>query len=168
MAADKNVEMARFEGKKVVITKVADGINKPEELINRALSGLASIENGNYDMMAAVMIGGMVPPLAIALACTLFKDRWTETELKSAPVNYIMGLSFITEGAIPYAAADPLLIPLRISFGLGEYSVSATSVLATRKQVSLWTKAEAGELAAKVMQLKTAAEIHDALMAAKK
>ena len=80
--------------------------------INKAayLFGLASIENGNYDMMAAVMIGGMVPPLAIALACTLFKDRWTETELKSAPVNYIMGLSFITEGAIPYAAADPLRV----------------------------------------------------------
>ena len=80
--------------------------------INKAayLFGLASIENGNYDMMAAVMIGGMVPPLAIALACTFFKDRWTETELKSAPVNYIMGLSFITEGAIPYAAADPLRV----------------------------------------------------------
>ncbi len=80
--------------------------------INKAayLFGLASIELGNYDMMAAVMIGGMVPPLAIALACTFFKDRWTETELKSAPVNYIMGLSFITEGAIPYAAADPLRV----------------------------------------------------------
>ncbi|WP_350455049.1 PTS fructose transporter subunit IIABC [Slackia heliotrinireducens] len=80
--------------------------------INKAayLFGLAAIESGNYDMMAAVMIGGMVPPLAIALACTFFKDRWTETELKSAPVNYIMGLSFITEGAIPYAAADPLRV----------------------------------------------------------
>ncbi len=80
--------------------------------INKAayLFGLASIDMGNYDMMAAVMIGGMVPPLAIALACTFFKDRWTETELKSAPVNYIMGLSFITEGAIPYAAADPLRV----------------------------------------------------------
>ncbi|MBR0406234.1 MAG: PTS sugar transporter subunit IIA [Eggerthellaceae bacterium] len=80
--------------------------------INKAayLFGVASIELGNYDMMAAVMIGGMVPPLAIALACTLFKDRWTETELKSAPVNWVMGLSFITEGAIPYAAADPLRV----------------------------------------------------------
>ena len=80
--------------------------------INKAayLFGTASLANGNYDMMAAVMIGGMVPPLAIALACTVFKDRWTETELKSAPVNYIMGLSFITEGAIPYAAADPLRV----------------------------------------------------------
>jgi PTS system fructose-specific IIC component len=80
--------------------------------INKAayLFGVASIELGNYDMMAAVMIGGMTPPLAIALACTLFKDRWTETELKSAPVNWVMGLSFITEGAIPYAAADPLRV----------------------------------------------------------
>ena len=80
--------------------------------INKAayLFGTASLANGDYDMMAAVMIGGMVPPLAIALACTIFKDRWTETELKSAPVNWIMGLSFITEGAIPYAAADPLRV----------------------------------------------------------
>ena len=80
--------------------------------INKAayLFGTASLANGDYDMMAAVMIGGMVPPLAIALACTVFKDRWTETELKSAPVNWIMGLSFITEGAIPYAAADPLRV----------------------------------------------------------
>ena len=66
--------------------------------------------NAQFEMMAAVMIGGMTPPLAIALACTIFKDRWTETELKSAPVNWIMGLSFITEGAIPYAAADPLRV----------------------------------------------------------
>ena len=74
----------------------------------------------------------------------------------------------IMVGMCGEAAADPLLIPLWISFGLGEYSVSATSVLATRKQVSLWTKAEADELAEKVMQLKTAAKIHDALLAAKK
>ncbi len=69
--------------------------------------GTASIASGNFDIMAAVMIGGMVPPIAIALATTFFKNRWTEEELKSGPVNYIMGLSFITEGAIPYAAADP-------------------------------------------------------------
>jgi len=80
--------------------------------INKAayLFGTAAIANGDYDMMAAVMVGGMVPPLAIALATTFFKDRWTESELKSGPVNYIMGLSFITEGAIPYAAADPLRV----------------------------------------------------------
>lgn len=70
--------------------------------------GTAAITSGNYDIMAAVMIGGMIPPLAIALAANLFKDKFTEEERKNAPVNYIMGLSFITEGAIPYAAADPL------------------------------------------------------------
>ncbi len=69
--------------------------------------GTAAIASGNYDIMAAVMVGGMVPPIAIALATTFFKDRFTEDERKSGPVNYIMGLSFITEGAIPYAAADP-------------------------------------------------------------
>ena len=73
-------------------------------------AGDMAAANAQFEMMAAVMIGGMTPPLAIALACTIFKDRWTETELKSAPVNWIMGLSFITEGAIPYAAADPLRV----------------------------------------------------------
>lgn len=61
-----------------------------------------------FAIMAAVMIGGMVPPLAIALATTFFKNRFSESERKSGIVNYIMGLSFITEGAIPFAAADPL------------------------------------------------------------
>ena len=70
--------------------------------------GTASIASGNFDIMAAVMVGGMVPPLAIALATTFFKNKFTEEERKNGPVNYIMGLSFITEGAIPYAAADPL------------------------------------------------------------
>lgn len=72
--------------------------------------GTASIASGNYDIMAAVMIGGMVPPIAIALSTTFFKNRWTADEIKNGPVNYIMGLSFITEGAIPYAAADPLRV----------------------------------------------------------
>lgn len=72
--------------------------------------GTASIASGNFDIMAAVMIGGMVPPLAIALATTFFKNRFTEDERKNGPVNYIMGLSFITEGAIPYAAADPMRV----------------------------------------------------------
>ena len=70
--------------------------------------GTASIAAGNYDIMAAVMIGGMVPPCAIALASILFKNKFMKDERKSAPVNFIMGLAFITEGAIPYAAADPL------------------------------------------------------------
>ena len=72
--------------------------------------GTAAIASGNYDIMAAVMIGGMVPPIAIALATTFFKKKFTKEERKSGPVNYIMGLSFITEGAIPYAAADPLRV----------------------------------------------------------
>ncbi len=72
--------------------------------------GTASIASGNYDIMAAVMIGGMVPPIAIALATTFFKNRWTDEERKNGPVNYIMGLSFITEGAIPYAASDPIRV----------------------------------------------------------
>ncbi len=70
--------------------------------------GTAAISNGDYDIMAAVMIGGMVPPIAIALCTTFFKSRFTENERKSGIVNYIMGLCFITEGAIPFAAADPL------------------------------------------------------------
>ena len=70
--------------------------------------GTASIAAGNYDIMASVMIGGMVPPCAIALATLLFKQKFTKEERESGPTNFIMGLAFITEGAIPYAAADPL------------------------------------------------------------
>ena len=72
--------------------------------------GTASIASGNFDIMAAVMIGGMVPPIAIALSNTFFKNRWTESQRKSSVVNYIMGLCFITEGAIPFAATDPLRV----------------------------------------------------------
>lgn len=72
--------------------------------------GTAAIASGGYDIMAAVMVGGMVPPIAIALSTSFFKNRWTEEERKNGPVNYIMGLSFITEGAIPYAAADPIRV----------------------------------------------------------
>ena len=72
--------------------------------------GTAAIASGSYNIMAAVMIGGMIPPIAIALSTTFFKNRWTEEERKNGPVNYIMGLSFITEGAIPYAAADPMRV----------------------------------------------------------
>ena len=70
--------------------------------------GTAAIAAGNYDIMAAVMIGGMTPPCAIALATLLFKDKFTKSEREAGPTNFIMGLAFITEGAIPYAAADPL------------------------------------------------------------
>ena len=70
--------------------------------------GTASIAAGNYNVMAAVMIGGMVPPCAIALASLLFKKKFTKEERQSGPTNFIMGLAFITEGAIPLAASDPL------------------------------------------------------------
>lgn len=72
--------------------------------------GTAAIADGNTWIMAAVMIGGMVPPIAIALSTTFNKKKWTKEELKSGPVNYLMGLCFITEGAIPYAASDPLRV----------------------------------------------------------
>ena len=74
---------------------VSDGINKAEELVKRA---------------AAVMIGGMVPPIAIALATLFFKNKFTAEQRKAGPTNFIMGLSFITEGAIPFAASDPLRV----------------------------------------------------------
>ena len=70
--------------------------------------GTAAIAAGNYDIMAAVMIGGMTPPCAIALATLLFKNKFTKSEREAGPTNFVMGLAFITEGAIPYAAADPL------------------------------------------------------------
>lgn len=80
--------------------------------INKAayVFGTASLANGQFEFMAAVMIGGMVPPLAIALCTTFFKKKFTAKERQSAVTNYIMGLSFITEGAIPFAAADPLRV----------------------------------------------------------
>ena len=72
--------------------------------------GTAQLAEGNFEVMAAVMAGGMVPPLAIALCTTFFKKKFTEKERKSGVVNYVMGLSFITEGAIPFAAQDPLRV----------------------------------------------------------
>ena len=78
--------------------------------VNKAayVFGTASIAAGNYNIMAAVMIGGMVPPIAIALATIFFKNKFTAEERKAGPTNFIMGLSFITESAIPFAASDPL------------------------------------------------------------
>lgn len=80
--------------------------------VNKAayVFGTASIAAGNYTIMAAVMIGGMVPPIAIALATLFFKNKFTAEERKAGPTNFIMGLSFITEGAIPFAASDPLRV----------------------------------------------------------
>ena len=78
--------------------------------VNKAayVFGTASIAAGNYNIMAAVMVGGMVPPIAIALATIFFKKKFTEDQRKAGPTNFIMGLSFITEGAISFAASDPL------------------------------------------------------------
>ena len=89
--------------------------------INKAayVFGTASIAAGNYNIMAAVMIGGMVPPCAIALATLLFKKKFTEEERKSGPTNFIMGLSFISEGAIPFAASDPLHVIPAMMIGSG-------------------------------------------------
>ena len=77
--------------------------------VNKAayVIGTGALATGEYGIMAAVMAGGMVPPLAIALCTTFFPSRFTEAERKSGITNYIMGLSFITEGAIPFGAADP-------------------------------------------------------------
>ena len=78
--------------------------------INKAayVFGTMAISNGQYDIMAAVMVGGMVPPIGIALATTFFKNKFTKSERQTSISNYVMGFSFITEGAIPFAAADPL------------------------------------------------------------
>lgn len=80
--------------------------------VNKAayVFGTASLATGNFDVMAAVMIGGMVPPIAIALSTTFFKNKWNDEERRNGVVNYIMGLCFISEGAIPYAASDPLRV----------------------------------------------------------
>ena len=87
-------------------TDMGGPINKAAYVFGTA--SIAMAEGGFSPVMAAVMAGGMVPPLAIALATIFFKDRFTADERKSGPVNFIMGLSFITEGAIPFAASDPL------------------------------------------------------------
>ena len=87
-------------------TDMGGPINKAAYVFGSA--SIAMAEGGFSPIMASVMAGGMVPPIAIALATIFFKDRFTEEERKSGPVNFIMGLSFITEGAIPYAASDPL------------------------------------------------------------
>ncbi|PEP48164.1 MULTISPECIES: PTS fructose transporter subunit IIABC [Bacillus] len=89
--------------------------------------GIAAIEAGNFGVHSAVMAGGMVPPLAVALATTLFKAKFTEAERKSGFTNYIMGASFITEGAIPFAAADPIRVI--VSCVVGSSLAGALSML---------------------------------------
>ena len=81
--------------------------------------GTASIAAGNYGIMAAVMIGGMTPPCAIALATLLFKNKFTKEQREAGPTNFIMGLAFITEGAIPFAASDPLHVIPACMIGSG-------------------------------------------------
>ena len=89
--------------------------------------GTAAIAAGNYDIMAAVMIGGMTPPCAIALSTLLFNKKFTKEERESGPANFIMGLAFITEGAIPFAASDPLhVLPACI---VGSGAAGALSML---------------------------------------
>lgn len=88
--------------------------------------GTAAIAAGNYDIMAAVMIGGMTPPCAIALATLLFKKKFTKEERESGPTNFIMGLAFITEGAIPFAAADPLRVIPACMIGSGAAGALST------------------------------------------
>lgn len=92
----------------MMATDMGGPFNKAAYVFGTAM--LTDASTANDWTMAAVLIGGMVPPIAIALATTFFKNRWTEEELKSGPVNYVMGLCFITEGAIPYAAADPMRV----------------------------------------------------------
>lgn len=89
--------------------------------INKAayVFGVASLESGNFAIMAAVMAGGMVPPLTIALASTIFRNKFSKKDKEAGLTNYIMGLSFITEGAIPFAAADPLRVIPSAAIGAG-------------------------------------------------
>ena len=96
--------------------------------------GTAAIAAGNYDIMAAVMVGGMTPPCAIALASLLFKDKFTKEEREAGPTNFIMGLAFITEGAIPFAASDPVhVLPSCI---VGSAAAGAISMFFTCTPVS--------------------------------
>lgn len=109
-----NLLASMGEGSKVLLGAVLGGMMAIDfgGPFNKAayVFGTASIASGQFDIMAAVMVGGMVPPIAIALATTFFKSRFTKNEKQTTVTNYIMGLSFITEGAIPFAASDPLRI----------------------------------------------------------
>ena len=109
---------AMGEGSKIILGIVLAGMmavdmggpfNKAAYVFGTSTLAAMAAGQGS-DIMAAVMIGGMVPPIAIALATTFFRNRFTEDERKSGVVNYIMGLCFITEGAIPFAAGDPLRV----------------------------------------------------------
>lgn len=96
----------------MINTAVTNGLNAMGGPFNKAayVFGTAALASGNYEVMAAVMVGGMVPPIAIALSTTFCPKKWTADERRNGIVNYVMGLCFVTEGAIPYAAADPLRV----------------------------------------------------------
>ena len=90
------------------------------------LFGTAALASGNYEVMASVMVGGMVPPIAIALSTPFFPKKWTPDERRNGVINYVMGLCFVTEGAISYAASDPLhVIP---SCAIGAATAGALSM----------------------------------------
>ena len=101
----------------MMATDMGGPLNKAAYVFGTA--ALANQTEAGFMIMAAVMVGGMVPPIAIALATIIFKKKFTEGERKSGPVNFIMGLCFITEGAIPYAAADPLHVIPALMVGSG-------------------------------------------------
>ena len=116
-ASDGTLSVAKYA--KVAVEQGGKVTLSPASLLSGGILGKADIAAGGSDVMAAVMIGGMVPPIAIALATTFFKNRFTQEERKSGPVNYVMGLCFITEGAIPFAAADPWRVILSCALGSG-------------------------------------------------
>jgi PTS system fructose-specific IIC component len=101
----------------MMATDMGGPLNKAAYVFGTA--ALAAQNEIGYMIMAAVMVGGMVPPIAIALSTIIHKKKYTEAERKSGPVNFIMGLCFITEGAIPYAAADPLHVIPALMIGSG-------------------------------------------------
>ena len=101
----------------MMATDMGGPLNKAAYVFGTA--ALANQNESGFMIMAAVMVGGMVPPIAIALATIFFKKKFTANERKSGPVNFIMGLCFITEGAIPYAAADPLHVIPALMVGSG-------------------------------------------------
>ena len=121
-----NVLMGMSDGSSVILGMVLGAMMATDMggPLNKAayVFGTAALANQNevgFMIMAAVMVGGMVPPIAIALSTILHKKKYTEAERKSGPVNFIMGLCFITEGAIPYAAADPLHVIPALMVGSG-------------------------------------------------
>ena len=95
------------------IAKMKDGVivlNFARDLLVDDDAMAAALASGNYEVMAAVMVGGMVPPIAIALSTTFCPKKWSPDERRNGIVNYVMGLCFVSEGAIPYAATDPLRV----------------------------------------------------------